>query len=176
MGLRINGQNADIAVPSANATANITMADVIGSKLDDESGDSLYAMIEALHDLATAPRLVYPTLAVGANVVSAAGVWTLGNYATIVPANAVAYNFQVRRVAIESCTVANGIFQLELYSGASDDPVTVLRFSVVGGFWGNSVYVCRSTLILANSQIRARLASDVGAATVGLSVGYSGLN
>jgi len=117
-------------------------------------------------------RLVYPSLAAGAAVTSPAGVWTYGNYATILPVNIITRDFHILIVSIESCTVAAGVFQLELYKGPLDSIVTAIRFAMAGGFWGNMVYAVGSGEVAANSQVRARLASSVGAATITLSFDY----
>jgi len=118
--------------------------------------------------------LVYPDLLAGATVVSAAADWTLGAYATIVPINTIASEYHVRAVNIESCN-QNAVFQLELYKGAGDDIVAAVRYSVVGGFWGNTVYNISSEPVDANLGIRARLASSDGLAnqaTITMSIRY----
>lgn len=121
--------------------------------------------------------LVYPTLAAGASVstpVAGTANWTLGAYATIVPINTVASEYHIKGITIETCD-QSAVFQLELYKGAGDDIIAALRFAVVGGFWGNSVYNVSSEPVAANAQIRARLASSDGfanQATVTLSVRY----
>lgn len=119
---------------------------------------------------------VYPTLAAGVNVLSDnAADWTYGAYATIAAASTITSRFHIHNVAIESCD-KNGVFQLALYRGAGDDLIATIRFSIVGGFWGNSVYVVASEVCEANDQIRARLAYDdvtgSGQATAGISICY----
>lgn len=106
---------------------------------------------------------VYPSLAVGTTVVSAAANWTYGVYATVVPATTIASRFHVRAIVIETCN-QNDVFQLQLYQGAADDVVATVRFSIAGGFFGNSVYPIGSESVGANQQIRARLAAGNGAA------------
>lgn len=164
----------NIASPAINSTANATMADVIGSKLDTHEGNSLYSRVDELYDQFTAERMCYPTLAAGASAVSAAGAWTYGNYVEVIPADTVASDFHILSVVIESCSVAAGVFQLGLYKGAGDELITELRFSIAGGFYGNSYYIVGSGEVDANARIRARLAADIGAATVGISVTYIG--
>lgn len=119
---------------------------------------------------------VYPTLAAGVNVLTDnAADWTLGAYATVVAASTITSRFHVHSVTIESCST-NGVFQLELYRGATDNLIAGVRFAVVGGFWGNSYYAIGSEVCEANDQIRARVASDsvvaLGQATVGISISY----
>lgn len=111
----------------------------------------------------TNESLVYPTLAAGATVVSAAADWTYGAYAVIVPADTITSDYYVHNVSIESCN-QDAVFELALYKGVGDDLIATVRFALVGGFWGNSVYVITAETVDANSQIRARMASSDGLA------------
>ena len=165
---------ADLTVPAADSAANTDIADVIGNKTDTYDGNSLYSYIDSVHDSIASKRQVRPTLTAGATVVSATGDWTYGNYAVVVPASTITTDFHIHGVAIESCN-KNAVFQLELYKGTGDDVVAAVRFAVIGGFFGNQVYVIGSEHIEANSQIRARVASSDGAAnpvTMTISIVY----
>lgn len=153
----------DIVVSTADSADNVDIVDVIGSKTDTFAGDSIYSRLDEVYDNLNLERKVYPTLAAGATVVSAAADWTLGAYAEVVPASTVTNNFHVLNVSIESMD-KNAVFQLELYKGAGDDLITSVRFAVVGGFWGNSVYMVGAEEVEANARIRARLASSDGSA------------
>lgn len=153
----------DLGVPAADSVANIDIIDVVGSKTDTFAGDSVYSRLDEVYDNLNIERRVYPTLVAGATVVSAAADWTLGAYAEIVPAGTITNNFHILNISIESMN-KNGVFQLELYKGAGDDLITTVRFAVVGGFWGNSVYVVGAEEIDANARVRARLASSDGLA------------
>ena len=110
-------------------------------------------------------RLVYPTLAAGATVVSANADWTYGAYAEVVPASTITSPFHVLAVSIESCD-ENAVLQLELYKGAGDEIIQATRFAVEGGFFGNQVYVIGSKEVDANERVRARVASSNGTAAV----------
>lgn len=154
---------ADFVVPSADSAANVDIADVIGNKTDTHNGDSVYSRLDEVYDQLNLERKVYPTLAAGTTVVSGAADWTLGAYAEVVPASTITNDFHILNVAIESMN-QNAVFQLELYKGAGDDLITTVRFSVVGGFWGNSIYVVGAEEVEANARIRARLASSDGLA------------
>jgi len=119
-------------------------------------------------------ELVYPTLAAGATVVSAAVNWTYGDYATIIPAAAIAVPFDIQSISIETCD-KTAIFELQLYKGASDEIIATKRFAFELGFYGNSVYLVSGANIEAGARIRARLASSAGgagAATITMSVSY----
>jgi len=165
-------RDAGLLVPSVDSSANATIRDVIGNKLDTHASNSIYGRLDELYDAFQLERKVYPTMAAGAAIVSPAGVWTYGNYATIVPANTIANDFHILNVSIENSNVAAGVFQLELYKGGADDIITAVRFAMAGGFWGNMVYLIGSEEVEANSQVRARLASSVGAATITVSIVY----
>lgn len=167
-------QLADLTVPAQNSAANATMRDVIGNKTDNSLGNSIYSVVNCLRHHFFTESKVYPTLAVGATVVSAAANWAYGAYATIVPAATITVNFHVHDIAIETCD-KNAVFQLELYKGAADDVIAGVRFAVIGGFWGNSLYALSSERVAANERVRIRLASSDGAlnqATMTLSIGY----
>ena len=132
------------------------------------------AQVKEILDFHQNERLVYPSLAAGATVVSANANWAYGAYATVIPINTITNAFHVVAVSIESCD-RNAVFQLELYKGAADDIITAVRFAVEGGFFGNQLYVLGSEEIEANSLVRARLASSNGLAliaTIAISVVY----
>lgn len=152
------------AVPAADSTDNYSWGDVIGNKTDTWEGDSLYSLARAAANRFHAETLVYPTLANGAAVVSVAALWTWSGYFTIVPANAIAVDFHLLAVQIESCD-QNGVFEFELYSGPTDDLIAAFRLVVFGGFFGNVRYPLSSEPTMANSQIRARVAGGNGLIT-----------
>lgn len=113
-----------------------------------------------------AERKVYPTLVAGATIQSAAADWTFGAFTEVVPAGTITNRFHILGISIESCN-KNATYQLELYKGAANDIVTAVRFNVMGGFYGNQVYIIGSEQIDANSRIRAKLASSDGFANQG---------
>lgn len=120
-------------------------------------------------------RLVYPTLAGGASLISAAADWTLGAYATIIPASTISSDFVLHSVLVESSDV-NGVMEMELYEGANDVLFFAWRFTIAGGYWSTQPYTSiGSPLIEADKRIRARLASSDGAAnqaTLAVSISY----
>jgi hypothetical protein len=129
--------------------------------------------IARLYNHITHESQVFPSLGPGATVVSAAVNWTYGNYATVIGAGIVATPFHVHSVVIETMS-KNDIFQLQIYSGATDAVVATVRFTVTGGFFGN-VFEISSRLIPALDQVRARLACATGgggAATATISVSF----
>jgi len=165
---------ADLTVPAQNSAANITIRDIIGNKTDNNLGTSLYARVDELYDHWQAERRVYPTLAVGATIISANADWTYGAYGTVVPANTITSNFHIFNISVEACN-RDATFQLEFYKGAADDVISAIRFNITGGFFGNQVYFLGSEEIDANAQVRARIASSNGTAqiaTVQVSIVY----
>jgi len=136
----------------------------------------LASKVRLLYHYFTTESQVYPTLVAGATVQSDnAADWTYGTIAVIVPAGQIASRFHIHNISVESCD-KNGVFQLALYRGATENLIATIRFAIAGGFWGNSVYVIASEMCAAGDQIRAKLAySDVtvsGQATMTLSICY----
>lgn len=167
--------DSDLIVPSQNSADNVDMVDVIGNKTDTNAGDSIYSYVVRQQEYNRIESEVYPSLAVGATIVSAATDWAYGAYATVVPINTITSDFCVRGVAIETCD-KNAVFQLALYRGETDDLIATKRFAVIGGFWGNSVYIIHGEQATANERIRARIASSDGLAnqaTLTISICYT---
>ena len=165
-------RDSDYAVATANSASNTTIADVIGNKLDDNLGNSLFSRVDELYDQFQLERKCYPSLAAGATVVSPAGLWAYGNYGVVVPVDTILVPCHILAVAIETCTIANGVFQIALYQGVTDTLISEIRFSITGGFYGNSVFVVGSKEVPARAQVRARLACSAGAATITIGVVY----
>jgi len=135
--------------------------------------DSLGAMVKHIENHFTNPEKVYPTLANGADLVSGAD-WVLGAFTTVVAGTTITEDFHIIDVAIEACD-KNAVMEVVLYAGDPDVEIARFRFAVVGGFWGNSRYSVDTSLIAANSRIRAKVASSDGTAneaTVRISIGY----
>ena len=148
-------------------------------KILNSAGDmvtgSLADYITHLYNANYTEGRCYPTLAAGATVTSAAVNWTLSAaFAPIVPINTILVPYHVSAVVIETCD-KNGTFELAIYRGATNILMSTIRFSYLGGFFGNSVYLIPSVLIPANSQIDAKLAYSLGgggAATITMSLIY----
>jgi len=119
--------------------------------------------IARLYNHVTRETQVYPSLAAGTTVVSANAVWSYGAYATVVAAGTIAVPFHIHAIVVETMN-QNDVFQLQLYSGAADDVIATVRFSIAGGFFGNSVYPIGSEIVPASDQVRARLACSNGLA------------
>jgi hypothetical protein len=134
--------------------------------------EDINARILRMYDDNYQPVKVYPTLAAGATVISGGAAWALGAVAEVMPAATCTTDFLIKNITIETINIAAGTFELVLYSGAADDEIARVRFSIVGGFFGNTVFVMPSALVVANSRIRAALACSAGAATATVSISY----
>jgi hypothetical protein len=134
--------------------------------------------LATLYEHTVAVGLVHPTLGAGIAVQVANADWTYGNYATVVGAGVITSRYHVHSISIEYCNqpaITPAVFELELYHGATDIPLSSIRFAVVGGFFGNSLYPISSALVGPSEQIRARAASSDGLAnqsTLTISICY----
>lgn len=167
--------DADFAVPVQDSVDNENWGDVIGNKTDTVDGDSLYSLALLSAGRILSVSRVYPTLANGVDVVSANANWTLGAFSTIVPVNTIADDYHIHFIVIEALD-QNAVFELVLYNGATDVDICHIRFSAVGGFFGNVYYQVISPRLLANTRLRAKFASSNGApaqATVRISLLYT---
>jgi len=137
--------------------------------------DSLAGYVTHLYDANYTEGRCYPTLADGATVESAAVNWTLAPaFWPVVPINAIASAYHISAVVVETCD-KNGTFELALYYGAGNTLMATVRFSYLGGFFGNSIYLVPSLLLPANTQIDAKLAYSLGGggkATITTSIIY----
>ena len=165
---------ADIAVKAKNAAGNTDIVDVIGQKTDDESGNSLYAYENILRKHTHSASKVYPTLANGITVTGAAGAWTLGAFAVIVPANTIPSIFDIHHINISAYN-ANDVFELVLYSGPDGSEVEIgrVRFTRISNVGASPHVLFISPLIAANSQIKAKIATQAGTSnTATISIMY----
>jgi hypothetical protein len=143
----------------------------LGSPISGSLGDRVASVYASINTLVQ----VYPTLAVGAEVVSANTDWVLGAFSEIVPVNTIASDFHIHGINIEACD-KDAVFELVLYAGAGDEEVARTRFAIVGGFFGNIIGLIVGEKIDANSRIRAKLASSDGTAnvaTISISIRYA---
>jgi hypothetical protein len=117
---------------------------------------------------------VYPTLAVGATVTTGAGAWVEGAFFPIVAAGVITSAFHIHGIAVETSTLAGGIYELSLYTGVGNAEAARVRFPIVGGFFGNIVDLVTGVRIAANSQVDAKLASSIGTPdTITISIRYA---
>ena len=124
----------------------------------------LESQVNSLYQANYTQARVYPTLAAGATVISANADWVLGAFATLIPAATVTSAYHISSIAVETCNVVTAVFELAIYYGDTDTLMSTVRFSIAGGFWGNSVYLVPSVTIQANARVRIKLASSDGLA------------
>lgn len=147
------------------------------SLIDTEShfigpGGNLQSFLEIIEDHIHKPSLVYPTLANGVTITGAAGAWTLGAFAEIVPASTIASIFDIHHVSIEGIS-ANDVYELVLYYGATDIECGRVRFTKTAVMDSVMNMPIQTPRIPANSKVRAKVASKGGGSdTVDLSVFY----
>lgn len=150
-------------VPSKNSVNNAVMAEVVGQKTDDESGNSLYSLLHTNFEHFHSASKVYPTLANGITVTGAVGAWGLGAFVVIVPANTISSKFDIHHINVSAYN-ANDTFELVLYSGADGAEVEIgrVRFTRVSNVGSPPHIPFQSNLVSANSQIKAKIASQAG--------------
>ena len=164
--------SSDQYVPAKDVADNRTTADVVGNKTDGHNGDSLVALAHTSDEHNHAVSKVYPTLANGVTVTTAAGAWALGTVVEVIPASTITDDFDIHAVDVESIS-ANDVFELVLYQGAGDTEIGRIRFvrSTVQSATLNTAI--QTPIVPANARIRAAVASAAGGGkTVDISVRY----
>lgn len=158
--------------PTADSAANILFRDVIGSRLDNHSTDTIAGRLHMLHDHAHKAQSVYPTLAAGVTVTGAAGAWTLGAFVEIVPASTITSDFDIHFIYIENASAADN-YEIVLYEGAGDNEIGRIRAVEPSGASEVASHPVQTPLVVANSRIRCKVASASGGSdTVDILVGY----
>jgi len=149
--------------------------EVIADSTGDAIEGSLSKRIVGLYNANYTQGRCYPTLAAGVTVLSDNTDWGLGAFTTVVPTNAIASAYHLSAVVVETYN-QNGVFEMPIYYGAGQTLMSTVRFSYLGGFFGNSIYLAPSVKIPANAKIDVKLAySDgaaVGVATITVSIIY----
>jgi hypothetical protein len=150
-----------------NVTDGLNIAEP-STRVSGSPYDKLHAIEEHNHQVGR----VYPTLADGVVIASAATVWVLGSLVEIVPASTITNKFDIHYVAVEDIA-ATDIYELVLYQGASDVEIARCRFIRGSNFSEELAVPVMTPLIPANARIRAALASKAAAAnTVTISLQY----
>lgn len=151
------------------------------TKIDtvDTVVDGIATNVELITDHIHGVAKVYPTLAAGVTITCPASAWTLGNYTSVVPANAITSIFDIHGVKFENYnTVAT--YEIVFYedSGAGADYVEIGRLRhTVSSADADKKYISylplMSPLVAANKRISAKVAnSTAGAATITISLMY----
>jgi hypothetical protein len=140
------------------------------SAIPDMAKDS---NIEILLDHIHMPCKVYPTLADGVTVTADATAWTLGAFVVVVPASTITAGFDIHHISVEALS-ANDIYELVLYSGAdlSETEIGRVRFTKNANQDGTMDVPFQTPINAANSQIKAKLATNAGSSTADISIFY----
>jgi hypothetical protein len=143
-----------------------------GVALGSPVAGSLAAYVRSFYNANYTEGRCYPTLAAGKTVVSGIN-WALSAaFAALVPINTIHVPYHVSTIVIETCTT-DGVYELALYHGVANTLMATLRFSVIGGFFGNSVFLSPSILLAAEEQTDMKLAISGGVAgTITCSIIY----
>ncbi len=118
-------------------------------------------------------QYVYPTLADGVQLTTAAGDWAQGTTTEIIPASTITSDFDIHEVLIEVVNTKDKTYQLTLYYGAGDTFAGSVRFSSDTNKGGVPNGSMMTPMIPANSRVRASLAiQDGDSKTATISVRY----
>lgn len=119
-------------------------------------------------------RKVYPSLANGVTLTTAASAWTLGNFIEIIPANAITKRFRVDTANFAAFSIAT-TYEIVFYKGESGSEIEIGRVRANPGTTSMPVHdkPVFTELIDANTRISAKAAnSTAGAGTVVVSITY----
>ena len=167
--------NRPISVPSQNSADNVNIEDVVGNKLDDEAGDSIYSKSYIINAHFHSASNVYPTLADGVTVTATANAWTdLGTIVEVVPINTITSPFDIHFIGVEGVS-ANDVYELVLYSGASESEVEIgrVRITKTANQDGTENTPFQTIIVPANTRISAAISSAAALAnTATISVFY----
>jgi hypothetical protein len=121
--------------------------------------DTCIAYLDRLEDHNHNNQLVYPTLADPPQLISGTGKWTLGNFIELIPANAIAYPFDLHyfNTGIGSLV---GTYEVHLFSGTVGSEVNFakLRFARLSNQTGASPFPIMTPVFPANTRISGKLA------------------
>ena len=134
----------------------------VGNNDDNHDGASLFGRLRELIEHVHTTQKVYPTLADGVTLTTAAGDWALGTITEIVPINTITAEFDIHEVLVEDVNTQDKTYELVLYYGGSDTECVRVRFAATSNKGGVPAQFAMTPLIPANSRIRAQLAIEDG--------------
>lgn len=145
----------------------------VGNNDDSFDGTTLFGRHQQVISHIHSCQHVYPTLADGVSLTTAAGDWGLGTITEIVPINTITNEFDIHEVHIEDVNTQDKTYELVLYYGADDTESGRTRFAATSNKGGVPAVAMQTVLIPANSRIRAQLAiEDGGSKTAKVSLRY----
>ncbi len=148
------------------------LADV-GDNSDNHDVASLFGRLRELNEHVHSLQKVYPTLADGVTLTTAAGDWALGTMTEIIPINTITLQFDIHEVLIEDVNTQDKTYELVLYYGAGDTECARVRFAATSNKGGVPAQFAMTPLLPANSRMRAQIAiEDGGGKTAKISLRY----
>jgi hypothetical protein len=123
----------------------------------ETSADSVRIIDEHFHSA----QKVYPTGTGGVTVTGAAGAWTLGDFAEVVPVSTITEDFDLHWVNVEAIS-ASGIYEIVFYQATTE--IARKRFPVLGTPANLIMPPLRlqTVIIPANAQIQAKIMNAAG--------------
>ena len=147
----------------------------VGVVGDDHNDETLLGRTHKIDEHFHSIDMVIPSLGDGVLVTSKNIIWTLGDdFAIVAATNAITDPFDIHWINIEDAS-ANGVYEIVLYSGADASEIVIARKRFVreAARVATTGIGMITPMIPANTQIKAKLASDgVAADTANISVDY----
>lgn len=115
----------------------------------------------------------YPSESVGTDVLAGVGVFTLGSFVEIIPADTITVPFRLFKMYIDDSTDSSAsIWELVFYSGASGAEVEIgrVRQSSDGKVYGDAEVP--TPVLAANTRISCKACHNSGGETITISLGY----
>jgi len=161
---------AELMVPPIDDTGDIDIVQVVGNKNDTHAGTSISAHAVSLEAHHHAASNVYPTLAGGVAVATAAGAWTFSaGFTEIVPVTTITTAFDIHHICIEALD-DNTVYEVVLFAATTEiGRVRVVKNANLDGTM-NIPFQC--AIQPANTQIQAKTASAAGNSVVTMSIYY----
>lgn len=142
----------------------------VDGKIDVIDGE-----IEILDEHNHSAQKVYPTLANGITVTAAAGVWELGAFVEVVPANTITAPFDIHFLNLGAVS-SDTTYEIVFYKGALNAEVEIgrARFARLSAATANiSSQPLMTEVLPANTRISAKLATlNGGSRTAVISLSY----
>jgi len=115
---------------------------------------------------------VYPTLADGERVIGGAGLWELGSFKEIVPANSITDLFMIHYINIEGAST-DDVYEIVIYAATVEIGRVRITFIDIANSQTLPSVPFMDVVIPANTQIQAKCATKGGGSeTVDISLAY----
>lgn len=127
-----------------------------------------------LEEHAHSVQRVYPTLAAPITLIGGAGVYELGAYTEVIPANTIALPFDLHVINVANASQAD-TYELHLFQGSTGNESLIAQIRFIRPLGGDASFHQNiiTPLMAANTRVSARLASKSGGGDIAdMSVGY----